>query len=75
MTIHGFVFSLSQFILPLPIVHTINCSGTLFVFLIDYLVNHVKINFKQGVGICMGIFGAILATNGQFITQYFNPSY
>ena len=35
------VISLSQFILPLPIVHTINSSGIIFVFIIDYLINNV----------------------------------
>lgn len=73
MVVHSFLFSLSQFILPLPIVHTINCSGTLFVFLVDYLLNHVKINIKQVIGIAFGILGAILATNGALITKYFYP--
>lgn len=75
VVLHGFGFGLSQFILPLPIVHTINCSGTLFIFVIDFLLNHVKINIKQSIGIAMGITGAIVATNGQIITKYFDPSY
>ena len=71
MTIHSFFFALSMFILPLPIVHTINCTGTLFIFLIDYLLNNVKINSKQSVGIFIGIIGAMLTTNGSLISHYF----
>lgn len=71
MTIHSFFFALSMFILPLPIVHTVNCTGTLFIFLIDYFLNHVKINYQQSVGIFIGIIGAMLTTNGKLISHYF----
>jgi drug/metabolite transporter (DMT)-like permease len=73
MIFHGFFFAFSQFILPLPIVHTIGCSGTLFVFLFDFLLNHVKINVQQTIGIIIGIFGALVATNGKIITKLINP--
>ena len=51
MLVHSILFASSQYILPLPIVHTLGCTGTLFVFLIDYLLNNVKINLKQSVHI------------------------
>lgn len=73
MVVHSFAFAVSQFILPLPIVHTINCSGALFVFLIDYLLNDIKINIKQAIGIVFGILGALLATNGALITKHLYP--
>lgn len=73
MSIHGFFFALSQFILPLPIVHTVACSGTLIIFIIDYILNHITVNIKQIIGICIGIAGAILATNGKIITKYLYP--
>lgn len=58
------MFGISQFILPLPIIQTLNCSGTLLIFLIDFIVNDVKINFKQAIGIAVGILGTIITTNG-----------
>ena len=73
--LHGFGFAISQFILPLPLVHTINSTSVFFVFIIDYFLNNVRINYKQLVGIIIGIFGAALATNGQLIIKYFDPSY
>ena len=73
--IHGLVMGFTQFVLPLPIIHTISCSGTLFVFLIDYLKNGVTINQKQSYGIIAGMLGVLLATNGSLIMKYFDSSY
>jgi drug/metabolite transporter (DMT)-like permease len=75
MIFHGFFFAFSQYVLPLPIVHTIGCCGTLFVFLFDYLLNHVKTNMKQAIGIIIGLIGALTATNGKLITKLIDPSY
>ena len=75
MTFHSLFTGLAQFILPLPIVHTIACSGTLFVFLIDYLINGTQINMQQGIGMTIGIFGVFMASNGKLITKYFYPEY
>lgn len=55
--------------------HTISCSGTLFIFMIDYLLNDMKINAKQAVGIGIGFVGALLATNGKLITKWIDPDY
>ena len=73
MLIHSIVFASSQYILPLPIVHTLGCTGTLFVFLIDYLLNNVKINSKQSIGILLGFIGALIATNSRILAQIINP--
>ena len=61
-----------QFVLPLPIIHTISSSGVLFVFMIDYLQNGVTINQKQAYGIIAGIVGVLLTTNGSLIMRYFD---
>ena len=47
MTMFGWGLAYSQFYLPLPIVHTLNGSGPLFVFIVDYFLNGIKINRKQ----------------------------
>lgn len=75
MTLHSFTTGLSQFILPLPITHTIGSSGTIFIFIIDYFMNGTKINIKQGIGIGIGLFGVFLTSNGQLITKILDPSY
>lgn len=38
-------------------------------------MNGVKINFKQTIGIALGFIGALLASNGQLITKYYDPTY
>jgi drug/metabolite transporter (DMT)-like permease len=73
MLVHSILFASSQYILPLPIVHTLGCTGTLFVFLIDYLLNNVKINLKQSIGILLGFIGALIATNSRILTQIIYP--
>lgn len=64
------IISLAQFILPLPVVHTINNSGVIFIFFIDYLINGVKINIKQLFGIISGIFGVFVEGNTKLINKY-----
>jgi drug/metabolite transporter (DMT)-like permease len=75
MTMHSCTIGLAQFILPLPICHTISCSGCLFIFIIDYVLNGTKINSKQALGIFIGISGVLLVANDKIITKWFNPSY
>ena len=70
LSIYSIIFSLSQFVLPLPVVHTINCSGQIFVFIIDYLINGVKINFQQVIGVCVGLTGVLLTGNGKIIMMW-----
>lgn len=69
MAMYSLVFALSQFILPLPVVHTINCSGQIFIFLLDYFLYGVKINCQQAIGVFLGIVGVLLAGNGRVIME------
>jgi hypothetical protein len=66
MTIYSGVISLAQFILPLPIVHTINSSGVIFVFMIDYFINGIQINKRQAIGITVGLIGVLVMGNQRF---------
>ena len=75
LSFYGWGMAFSQFYLPLPIVHTISGTGPLFVFIIDYYLNDVKINQKQLVGIIFGIAGLILTVNGRLIITYIDPTY
>ena len=75
MTIHSFCLGLAQFILPIPVVHIISCSGTLFIFIIDYFMHGTTINPRQGIGIAIGLLGVCLVINGNLLTKWFDPSY
>jgi drug/metabolite transporter (DMT)-like permease len=68
MTIHSFYIGLSQFMLPLPVTHTISCSGTIFIFIIDYFMNGTVINKTQLLGIIVGLVGVLLTSNGRVLT-------
>ena len=69
LTFHSFTMAVAQFILPLPIVHTISCSGVLIVFVLDYFLYGILINKWQYVGILIGFGGVVLNANGNLITE------
>ncbi len=75
MGIHSFVFTISPLMLPLPVVHTIGCSGTLFVFLIDFVMFGIGINVKQAIGIVVGFMGSLIAVNGNILTKFMDEDY
>ena len=75
MSFFSSIVGLAQFYLPLPIVHTICGSGPIFVFILDYYLNGVRINLKQLIGIILGLLGLILTVNGRLIILYFDPSF
>ena len=75
MTIFGWSVAFSQFYIPLPIVHTICGSGPIFIFIIDFYLNGIRINSKQFFGIIIGIIGLILTINGRILLVYINPTF
>jgi hypothetical protein len=62
--------ALCGFYLPQPVIHTINCSGPIFVIIEDYFINGVKINSQQFKGIVFTFLGIILTINGEGIVKY-----
>ena len=75
MLFYGWNVALSQFYLPLPIVHTINGSGAIFIFVIDYFRNGVHINMKQLAGVMIGFIGLVATVNGKLIISYLDPTF
>lgn len=75
MTLQGLVYIAVQFYLTQPIIQTLNSSGTLFIFLLDYLINGITVTKKQFYGIIVGVFGVLLTVNGEFIMRSIYPNY
>lgn len=65
MVIHGLAITVSQFYLPLPIVHTINFFAPVFIFVIDYLENGVRINRVQTMFLLFCILGLVCTVNNE----------
>lgn len=65
MVIHGLAITVSQFYLPLPIVHTINFFAPVFIFIIDYLENGIKINRLQTFFLILSILGLVSTINNE----------
>lgn len=75
MCFHSFAMAAFQFVLPLPIIHTISCGGTLLIFILDYFKNGVTINRRQALGIFFGIFGVVVTSNSSLIMKKINPDF
>lgn len=75
MAVHNYIISLAQFYLPLPLVHIIHSSGTLYICVWNYLIFGTKINYEQIKGIIIGFTGVILVINGRILIQWIDPSY
>ncbi len=75
MALQGVVYAIIQFYLTQPIIQTLNSTGTLFIFLLDYKINGVTITRKQFYGVVLGISGVLLTVNGEIIIRFFNPEY
>ena len=58
------MYTIAQFYLSQPIIQTIYTTGPLFVFIVDYKINHVKITQKQFYGVMLGVFGVLMTVNG-----------
>jgi drug/metabolite transporter (DMT)-like permease len=62
--LHQFTLTASLFVLPFPIVFTLNSSCVLFVFILDYFIFNVEINKQQVQGVVLGFIGVLLTVNG-----------
>jgi len=54
-----------QFYLPIPITHTLGCTGALFVFAVQYFHAGIKITTQQGISVVIAFFGILLTANGR----------
>ena len=63
VVLHGLAMGTAQFYLPLPIVHTINFFAPIFIFIIDYFQNGVRINRTQFYCLMSGVLGILCTIN------------
>jgi drug/metabolite transporter (DMT)-like permease len=60
---HGLALTMIQFYLPLPMVYTINSSAPIFIFIMDYFINGIKINKIQLFSLLFGVIGILFTIN------------
>lgn len=65
----------AQFYLPLPVVHTVNFFGPIFIFIIDFFENGVSINKKQLYCLLAGVLGIICTINDELINKIMDNEY
>lgn len=74
-TVQAIVYTVAQFYLSQPVVQTMHTTGSLFVFILDYKINHVTITKKQFYGVIFGVCGVLLTVNGELIIRAFDSTY
>ena len=75
MVFHNFVYTSSQFYLPLPIAITLNSISPIFVFIYDYFLYGVTINRTQVIFLFVSIFGVIITSNGSYLITFFDEDF
>jgi drug/metabolite transporter (DMT)-like permease len=75
VVIHGLAITAAQFYLPLPIVHTINFFSPIFIFVIDYLENGVRINKTQFYFLLLSVFGVLCTINSELVSTLLDDKY
>jgi drug/metabolite transporter (DMT)-like permease len=73
--LHGFMLALALTYLPPPVVHTINASGPVMVFIVDYFRNGIAVGLRQLVGIFIACIGLVITINAAMIMQWMGYDY
>lgn len=69
MAFQGICLSMSLYYLSPSTVHTINSSGPVLVFVIDYLRNGITVTRKQLYGIIVGFLSILITINSKLIMK------
>ena len=72
---HSYVCSIVQFYIPLNLFHILGCTGPIFTFLVNYLVNGIVTTKRQMIGVGLSALGLILVINGQFLYSLIDENY
>lgn len=73
--VHAFVCSTVQFYIPLNLFHVLGCTGPIFTFITNYLVNGIKATKQQIIGVTFTFMGLVLAINGRLIYSMIDENY
>jgi drug/metabolite transporter (DMT)-like permease len=75
VVVHGLAITAAQFYLPLPIVHTINFFAPIFIFIIDYFENGVRISKLQLYSLLFSILGLLCTINSNLVSQLIDSKF
>ena len=75
VVVHGLLFTAAQFYLPLPIVHTVNFFAPIFIFVIDYFENGVRVTTAQLWFLVVSVLGVLCTVNSELFSKLIDPHY
>ena len=70
-----FVGTISLYYLSLAVIYSINICGSLLVFIWDAYLYGIRINKNQKIGVALGLFGALLVINGNYIISLLDEGF
>ena len=70
-----FVGTISMYYLSLAVIYSINICGSLLVFIWDAYLYDLWINKKQKIGVGLGLFGALLVINANYINSLIDEGF
>lgn len=73
--LHALVSSTVQFYIPLNLFHVLGCTGPIFTFITNYLVNGIKVTKQQIIAVSFTFIGLVLAINGGLIYSLIDKEY
>lgn len=73
--VHALVCSTVQFYIPLNLFHVLGCTGPIFTFITNYLINGIKVTRQQIIGVTFTFIGLVLAINGGLIYSLIDADY
>lgn len=69
-TLQGMFVALLMYYLPMPIIHTISSSSSIFTAMIEHYFYGVHLSNRSKVLILVSVFGVMLQANGEYITRW-----
>ena len=69
-SLQGIAMALGLYYLPPPTVHTINASGPVLVYIVDYFRNGTHVVRKQIFGIMLGFIGIMMTINSDVLCEW-----
>jgi drug/metabolite transporter (DMT)-like permease len=75
MLVNQIAYTSMHYVVPVPVINILNISGSIFAFIVDYLMYGTPIHKEQIMGIVVGFLGVAVTVNGELILSMIDPGY
>jgi drug/metabolite transporter (DMT)-like permease len=75
MLINQIAYTAMHYVVSVPVINILNISGSIFAFIVDYLMYGTPIHREQILGMLVGFVGVAVTVNGELILSMIDESY